>query len=254
MIVAIIQARMTSSRLPGKVLADIAGKPSLQWMIERAGRAQRLDRLIVATTRNTDDDPVADLAARLGVDAFRGDERDVLGRYRGAAARAGAETIVRLTADCPMIDPDLIDQTIARFQQGDCDYASNARIRSFPDGLDVEVFSRAALDRAAETATHAYAREHVTPIINGSGPDRAQPPFNCADVVAPADFGHVRWTVDTAEDLARVRRLFALLPDGFGWLEALSAATREPALLGVTPLPNQLSALGRGHTKAAQTR
>jgi len=228
--IAIIQARMTSSRLPGKVLADLAGRPLLAYMISRVRLAERLDGICVATTVNATDDPVANLCQDLGVPVFRGDEMDVLGRY-AAAAKAEADIIVRLTADCPMIDPTLIDQAIGMFSDGAYDYLSNSIHLSYPDGLDVEVFTRAALDTANREATEVFHREHVTPYMRtGIYPDLAAGDFKVGNMTAPADFSHLRWTVDNAEDLERVRRLVVALPPDFGWLEAVSLLTRRPDL------------------------
>lgn len=234
MLVAIIQARMTSTRLPGKVLADICGKPMLQHVIERIRRVERLDDILVATTVNTSDDPVRELCSRLRVKAFRGEEADVLGRYGDAAAYCGAEAVVRLTGDCPMIDPGVIDKAIAMFEEGTWDYVSNCNVRTYPDGLDTEVFTRAALDEAVSEARHPFLREHVTPYIRGTHPQSGRRPFRIGHVTFEADFSHLRWTVDTAEGLERIRRLVAILPENFTWLEALAAATREPDLLGVS--------------------
>lgn len=231
MLTAIIQARMTSTRLPGKVLADIGGRPLLQRMLDRVRRSARIEKLVVATTTNATDDPVEHLCDSLNVGIFRGSEHDVLARFHGAAEAAGASTVVRLTADCPMNDPMIIDQVIARYLRGDCDYASNAVARTYPDGLDVEVFSRAALDEAHRQAKHPYMREHVTPYIYGCQYGGGN--FRLAAVCFDADLAHLRWTVDTPADLARVRELFRALPENFTWLEALSLATRRPELLGV---------------------
>ncbi|MBM3491852.1 MAG: hypothetical protein FJX68_15705 [Alphaproteobacteria bacterium] len=236
MIAAIIQARMTSTRLPGKVLAAIGGRPALQLMLQRLSACRRLDRIVVATTVNATDDPVVALCRQLGVASFRGSEQDVLGRLLAAAEAQGAEGIVRLTADCPIIDPAVVDEAVALFAQGDFDYVSNARLRTYPDGLDVEVLGRQALARADREARHPALREHVTPYINGRRPQWGRGEFRLGDLCFAADFSHVRWTLDRADDLARLRRLVSLLPEGFGWLQALSVATREPALLGL-PVP-----------------
>lgn len=232
--IAIIQARMTSTRLPGKVLADLCGAPLLERMIERVRQAQRIDGIVVATTTKATDDPVATLAARLKVGSFRGDEADVLGRTVGAAALAGADTVVRLTADCPLHDPVLIDNAVAGYLSGGWQYYGNAVERTYPDGLDVEVFSRAVLDQADREAEHPYLREHVTPWLNGSRPDIGCGNIRRGAMRFEAEFAHIRWTVDTAADLDRVRRLWKLAPSKFTWLELLSVATREPDLLGVT--------------------
>ena len=233
--VAIIQARMTSTRLPGKVLMEVGGKPALAFMIERVREARRIARIVVATTRNATDDPVAALCGTLGVDVFRGEEQDVLGRYVAAAQSVGATVLMRLTADCPLIDPDVLDDAVAHFAGGEYDYVSNANIRTFPDGLDVEVFTMAALLEAHERARHPFLREHVTPYIRGIRPEFGAGSFRIGHLLAPANFGHVRWTLDTPADLARIRELVAALPASFRWMAALAEATRRPHLLGVPP-------------------
>lgn len=231
--VVIIQARMTSTRLPGKVLADLAGKPALQRMIERVRRAERPDAVVVATTDLPTDDPVASLCASLGVGVFRGSETDVLGRFRQAAEAFDADTVMRLTADCPLIDPGVMDELVDLFRGSDCDYASNCNRRTYPDGLDVEVFSIEALREADRMAEHPRLREHVTPYIRGIFPDLPMGDFRRADLVFAADLAHIRWTVDRPDDLERVREIFETLSEPFDWLEVLSLATRKPHLLGV---------------------
>lgn len=234
--VAIIQARMTSSRLPGKVLMDLAGKPALAFMLERVQRAQRIGRIVVATTINQADDAIAAVCAEMSVDIFRGDEMDVLGRFVGAARWANARSVMRLTADCPMIDPDVVDGAVAIFAEGKHDYVSNCNIRTFPDGLDVEVFTSGALIEADANARHPFLREHVTPYIRGIRKELGAGNFRIGHLLAPANFGHVRWTLDTIADLDRIRELVGRLPENFGWLAALSEATRRPHLLGVPVL------------------
>ena len=241
--VAIIQARMTSSRLPGKVMADIAGKPALEQMIARVLKSKRLGGVVVATTSNTTDDRVAELAKRLGVGLFRGEEADVLGRLYAAAIEAKADPVVRLTADCPLADPAVIDAALALYDNGGADYVSNCNRRTFPDGCDVEVFSAAALAIAHREARHPALREHVTPYIRGNLPNLGMGDFRRADLLAEADFGHIRFTVDTEDDLALMRSLFERLPEGFGWLDAVALATRRPAGLMVTQPPQVLAGL-----------
>jgi len=233
--VALIQARMTSTRLPGKVLADLAGLPLLQRMLARVARAKRLDGVVVATTDNATDDPVAALCSSLGVQVFRGSEADVLGRMLAAAEMVAAKVAVRLTADCPMIDPDVIDQCLVLREQKGVDYASNVNRRTYPDGLDVECFTIEALRRADAEAVAPKAREHVTPYMRGIFPDLPQGHFSRADLTFAADFGFLRWTVDHAEDLERVREFFTALAEPFTWLDALSWATRHPHLLASNP-------------------
>jgi spore coat polysaccharide biosynthesis protein SpsF len=231
-VAAIIQARMTSTRLPGKVLADFNGRPMLDYMLARVRRASRLDSVWVATTTNTTDDPVAELCGGLGLPVFRGGEADVLERYAGAAAAAEADIVVRLTADCPLMDPALIDEAIGCFTAGEYDYLSNAIELSYPDGLDIEIFTRAALDQADRKAKLPFHREHVTPYLRtGVYEDVPTGDFLVGRIRAPADFSHLRWTVDTPEDLQRVRSIAAALPDDHGWMDVLSLLTRRPALL-----------------------
>jgi len=229
---AIVQARMTSSRLPGKVLSDICGKPSLQRMLERINMASSIDKVVVATTINASDDLIVELCEKLKVDIFRGDEDDVLGRFCGAAEVAEAEIVIRLTADCPMIDPDVIDEVVSAFSIYNHDYLSNTIDRTYPDGLDIEVMSVDALRDAHKKAVAPFLREHVTPYISGRRPDLGAGDFRVGQIRFVADFSHIRWTLDTKEDLQRIRSLVSKLPEDYRWLQALSIATQEPDLLG----------------------
>jgi len=199
----IVQARMTSTRLPGKVLLPLAGEPMLTRLIERLRRVHRADGIVVATTTNTSDDPIAALCALLGVPCHRGSEHDVLSRYADAARLYGADVVVRITSDCPLIDPALIDQTIAAYDEGGSDYVSNMLPPTWPYGMAVEVFSAAALAQAHAEATQAAEREHVTPFLYWH-PER----YRLRNVASPVDLSHHRWTVDTPEDYALVSRLF----------------------------------------------
>lgn len=199
----IVQARMTSTRLPGKVLLPLAGEPMLTRLIERLRRVRRVDGIVVATTTNTSDDPIAALCALLGVPCHRGSEHDVLSRYADAARLYGADVVVRITSDCPLIDPALIDQTIAAYDEGGSDYVSNMLPPTWPYGMAVEVFSAAALAQAHAEATQAAEREHVTPFLYWH-PER----YRLRNVASPVDLSHHRWTVDTPEDYALVSRLF----------------------------------------------
>jgi len=146
--VALIQARMGSSRFPGKVLEDLSGRPMLWHVVHRVRGAGRVERVVVATTDRAVDDPIARFCAQENIACFRGDEQDVLDRFYQAARADHADVVVRITADCPLIDPEVIDKVVERFQRGDCDYVSNAIRYTYPDGLDTEVFSFAALERA----------------------------------------------------------------------------------------------------------
>lgn len=230
--VAIVQARMGSNRLPGKVMADIKGKPAITHVLTRVGKARRVDELWLACSDLSENDPLAATAAQLDIPVFRGDENDVLSRYVQVAAETRADAIVRITADCPMIDPELIDAAIEMYETGDWDYVANGHIRSYPDGLDVEVFSAAALWEADLKAQHAFLREHVTPYIRGSHPQYGAGEFRIGNLICPQNFGHVRWTLDTANDLEVIRALVARLPDDYRWMDALAVATEFPILLG----------------------
>ncbi len=206
-IVCVSQARMTSTRLPGKVLMTAAGKPLIRHHLERLMRSRRIDGLVLATTVNATDDPLADAAVQLGVPVFRGDEHDVLGRFAGAAAAARADIVVRVTGDCPLIDPALVDQLIGCFVQGDpLDYLSIDPTR-YPRGLDAEIFTRAALDSADAEATDPAEREHVTPFIYRR-PDR----FRLGTPLAPPrPVPPYRWCVDELSDLELVSRILTAL-------------------------------------------
>jgi len=220
-VVAIIQARMTSTRLPGKVLMDIGGRPALEQMIRRVKQSNRLDMVTVATTVHATDDPIVALCARMETPVFRGDEQDVLGRFLGAAQNLRADTLVRLTGDCPMHDAAVIDHCIDQFTAGSYDYLSNVRQRTYPNGLDVEVFTIQALKQSARDAQTKFWREHVTTYIR----DTENPGgFEIGSVAQDHDDSALRWTLDTAEDLARIRRYFNALPDRFSWRDALKIA------------------------------
>lgn len=225
--VAVIQARMGSTRLPGKVLADVAGAPLLARMMERVRTAQTLAAVVVATTELEEDEPVRALADELGVGCFAGSPDDVLARMAGAARRFGADPLVRLTADCPLIDPSLIDRCITTFlATPGCDHAGLAG--EFPDGLDTEVIASRALFHAAAVARLPSEREHVTPFILNR-PDA----FACLRIPFPVPLGHLRWTVDEPRDLAFVREVYRrLYRPGvvFGWLDVAALLVREPEL------------------------
>jgi len=224
MIVAILQARMTSTRLPGKVMKPILGMPMIGRHIERLNRCESLDRIVVATSRDPSDDGLATYCESLGVRIFRGPLDDVLSRFAGAAAANGATHVVRLTADCPLTDPGVIDACVWRHIETGADYTSNTIERSYPDGLDVEVMTAAALKTMQAEAKDPYEREHVTPFLYRH-PER----FQIAQLVQSAQRSDRRWTVDTPEDFEFVSRVFYMLYPtnprfGQADIEALSIA------------------------------
>jgi spore coat polysaccharide biosynthesis protein SpsF len=205
-VLAILQARMSSSRLPGKVLMPILGEPMLARQIERARRAATIDRLVVATSTERSDDPVAALCTRLGVDCFRGSLDDVLDRFCKAAERYAPEQVVRLTGDCPLIDPEVIDDVVRFHLAGGHDYSSNTLPPTFPHGLDVEIFRAACLAEAGREATSPFQREHVTPFL------RRQPQrYRLGDFRHSPDLSALRWTVDNPEDFELVCQIYAAL-------------------------------------------
>jgi spore coat polysaccharide biosynthesis protein SpsF len=209
MIVGIVQARMNSTRLPGKVMLPILGSPMLARQLERLGRARHIDRLIVATTADPSDDPVAALAKDLSIGFYRGSIDDVLDRYFHAAAPHQPSHVVRLTADCPLADWELIDRTVQFALQGGFDYASNTLRPTWPDGLDVEVMTFAALDAAWREARSPVEREHVTPFLVAR-PER----FPHGSLEHDVDLSALRWTVDEARDYEFVSEVYeALYPD-----------------------------------------
>jgi spore coat polysaccharide biosynthesis protein SpsF (cytidylyltransferase family) len=204
--VAIIQARISSSRLPGKVLMPLLGIPSIVFMVERVRQSTLLDDVVVATSVETSDDPLAAVLADAGVGCFRGSLHDVLDRFVGAARAARADHVVRLTGDCPLIDFDLIDKALALLESESVDYVSNVDPPTYPDGLDVEAFRFSALEQAHAEATAASDREHVTPFMRNQR-DR----FSAKCWHGIADLSALRWTVDHQDDLDHVRSLLAKL-------------------------------------------
>jgi len=226
--VAIIQARLGSTRLPGKVLADLCGKPLLARVIERVRRTPQLDEVVVATTTEPGDDALADFCRAYGCPVYRGSENDVLDRYCQTAKKLAPDAIVRITADCPLIDPELNGRVIREFRDADpaVDYmASFLPERTFPRGLDVEIFSREALERAWHEDQNPAWREHVTEYILNH-PEL----FTIRGMTNDVDYSGHRWTVDTPEDLELVRKIYeALGHDRFSWREALDLVEQNPA-------------------------
>lgn len=200
--VAIIQARMSSSRYPGKVLASLGGLPMIVFMVRRVRASRLLDGLLVATSTDPSDDALANTLQEYGIECFRGHLNDVLDRYTQAARSLGAEHVVRLTGDCPLMDADLVDRGLSELARGDTDYVANNLPPSYPDGLDVECFTMAALETAWREAQRPSEREHVTPFIRGGGAG-----LRARGWTAVSDLSSLRWTVDHPDDLNHVSAL-----------------------------------------------
>jgi spore coat polysaccharide biosynthesis protein SpsF len=225
--VAIIQARMGSSRLPGKVLEEIHGQPMIERVLTRLSQARTLDSIVLATTIEPQDDPVAEYCRSHGWNCFRGDHLDVLDRYYKAACEHHADVVVRITADCPLIDPGVIDRVVGEFeqQQPEIDYAANVLTpRTFPRGLDTEVFRFQSLERAWRDAADPACREHVTMYFYRN-PDL----FRLHGIVNETDESRWRWTVDTTEDLQLVRTIYSYFGErGFSWQDVLRVCAEHP--------------------------
>ncbi len=230
-VACIIQARMGSSRLPGKVLKNICEYPMLHWVVNRAAKAKLIDKLIVATSLNNSDDPIVEWCSEHDFECFRGNAYDVLDRYYQTARSYQADVIVRLTADCPLIDPALVDEVITVFFNKGVDFAANRLPppykRTYPIGLDIEVASFSALEKAWHHAKLSFEREHVMPYLY-SVKDR----FTTFILDAEKNFGDRRWTVDTPEDLEFIRALFDKLNCriNFSWREVLQILEENPEL------------------------
>jgi spore coat polysaccharide biosynthesis protein SpsF len=208
-VLCILQARVSSTRLPGKVLKPILGEPMLARQIERIGRAERVDALTVATSAEASDDGVAALCARLGVECYRGSLDDVLDRFYEAAQRSRPSHVMRLTGDCPLTDPAILDALVELHVAGGFGYSSNVEERTYPDGLDAEIFRHDLLVRAWREATSPYDREHVTPFMRRTGPGSRR-----GILRDRIDRSNLRWTVDFPEDFAFASRVFEELYPG----------------------------------------
>ena len=208
-VVAVVQARTGSTRLPGKVLEDVGGIPLIAHSLRRLRRSSRIDQVLLATTEHHSDDALIELASREDVGVYRGSEHDVLSRVRGAAESADADAVVRITGDCPLLDPAVVDRVVSALadEPDHCDYASNVLRRTYPKGLDAEALWLDTLRRIDELATSSESREHVTWFAYRERPDL----FTLRSVEGDEDRSDLDWSVDTADDLERIRALVALL-------------------------------------------
>lgn len=201
-VLAIIQARMGSSRLPGKILKEVNGKALLFYQIERLRQSDEIDQLVIATTVEQQDNQIVEFCKKHKVDYYRGSESDVLARYYQTWKEYGGDIIVRLTSDCPIIDPMIVDEIIRYYKTNKYDYVSNTIERTFPRGLDTEVFSKKVLEKTYKLATLERDREHVTAYIY-THPEI----FTIGSYIGLQDYSNYRWTVDTQEDYLLIKNL-----------------------------------------------
>lgn len=231
MIVAIIQARVGSSRLPRKVIERVGDKTLIWHVIQRVKESKLIDKIVLATTPNEKDKILLEKAKEYGVEGFAGSENDVLDRYYQAAKKFKGDVIVRITGDCPLIDSKVVDRVIQRFMEEEADYMSNINPPTYPDGLDVEVFSFAALEKAWKEATLVSEREHVTPYI------RKNPQiFQIKNLENDEDLSSMRWTVDEERDLEFVREIHSkLYKEGkiFHMGDVLALLKKHPELMDI---------------------
>jgi spore coat polysaccharide biosynthesis protein SpsF len=255
-VIAIIQGRMSSSRLRGKILAEIAGQPMLQRVFIRTSRAASVTETIFATTIDSSDDPVVDYCNFSGIPLTRGSQFDVLDRYYQAAQGARADVVVRATADCPVIDPMLIDDAVKTLLENEYDFVANRLPppfhRTYPIGLDVEVCTFKVIEKAWKESTEAFHREHVMPYLyegvelSAVSPQKGVTSRQLSEGISPrgfriallnhtTDFGNYRWTVDTPADLAFMRQIYNRFGgrDDFSWKEVLDLVHDEPTLMEI---------------------
>ncbi|MCK4791583.1 MAG: glycosyltransferase family protein [Desulfobacteraceae bacterium] len=230
-VTAIIQARTGATRLPGKVLEELAGEPMLTRVVNRTRRAKTLDAVVVATTTQPADDVIVGLCQERDWPFFRGSENDILDRYYRAALAFQADVVVRITSDCPLIEPEIIDKIVNEFLScyPKTDYVSNSLVPTFPRGLDVEVMSFDALKRAWHEDDNPIWREHVTPYIYHQ-PEK----FKIRNVANDTDYSYMRWTVDTPEDLTFARKIYEHFQnDTFTWRQVLHLLELHPEWLEI---------------------
>jgi len=223
-VIAIIQARVGSTRLPGKVLKKVNGKSLIEILFHRLAQSKKLDNIILATSENTENDPLTDLIEKLGYDVYRGKENDVLGRYYNAAKPYNPKSIVRITGDCPIIDPRLVDEVISLYEKENVDYISNTNPPTYPDGLDTEIFSIEALKIAHEQAKKPFDREHVTPFIKSNNQ------FIRMNIANKKDLSDERWTVDDPEDFIVLENIIKHFKPNldFSWKDVLELKQSNP--------------------------
>ena len=225
-IVAIVQARMGSKRLPGKVMKMLNGKPMIEYQLKRLAKTKSISKIVVATSINLENDVLSEHVSSLGFDVFRGSEDNVLDRFYVTAKKYAADVILRITADCPLIDYGIIDQMIEIFLANDIDYLTNAFPPSFPDGLDTEIFTFDALQRTALSAQKVLEKEHVTPYMRESGE------FKIMNFSSVTDFSEMRWTVDESADFEVIKGIYDYFAPrvDFRWMEIVELYKLKPEL------------------------
>lgn len=243
-IVAIVQARMGSTRLPGKVMKTMAGIPMIELLLARLSRAQELNQVIVATTVDARDQALVAHVRKLGFACEQGSESDVLDRFVNAAKKHQADVVVRITGDCPLVDPALVDEVVRRFKAADVDYFSNISPATYPDGLDIEVCRFEALQRACGETSAPYDHEHVTPYLRESGR------FSTASMRYGEDLSGLRWTVDEPADFAVVEKVFQHFAPrtDFSWTDVLGLHERQPEIFDTNQhiVRNEGATMGTG--------
>lgn len=243
-VVAIVQARMESTRLPNKVMRTIQGQPMIELLLQRLSKSARIDKIVLATSNHIRNQPLVQLVENHGISVYRGSEEDVLDRYYQAAKLYSADIVVRITGDCPLIDAELVSKLVHEFEKLDVDYLSNTIVPTYPDGLDIEVFSFAALEKAASEATLPEAREHVTPYLKDSGF------FQISNYINSEDLSAERWTVDEPEDFEVISSVFEHFNPrkNFTWLEVLALTKQQPKIFQRNQhlIRNEGASLGAG--------
>jgi len=243
-VVAMVQARMGSTRLPNKVMKPIAGVPMIELLLARLAKSKQIDQIVLATSTDKRNNPLVEHVQKLGYTCVRGSESDVLDRYLVAARQAKADVVVRITGDCPLIDPALVDQVIAQFKAEGVDYLSNTAPASYPDGLDTEVFTLQSLERAGRESQDPFDHEHVTPYLRKPGL------YKTGTMQHSEDLSALRWTVDEPADFEVVSQVFAHFAPNihFSWIEVLGLQRSQPALFAANHniIRNEGAAMGTG--------
>ncbi len=243
-VVALVQARMGSTRLPNKVMKPIGGVPMIELLLSRLSRATEVDQIVVATSVDARNQALVEYIHKLGYACEQGSENDVLDRYVQAARAHQADVVVRITGDCPLVDPELVDEVIRRFKASNADYFSNISPPTYPDGLDIEVFLLKALEQASEETDKAYDHEHVTPYLRESGR------FTTASMQHAHDLSALRWTVDEPADLAVIEKVFQFFSPrtDFSWTEVLELQHSQPDIFHMNQdiIRNEGASMGTG--------